>query len=206
MYKSNHNSNKTQIRLTRSFEKYGIDTHIFEIIEECVFDLLNIKERYWQDYYNVLIEGLNCILTETDILPRIESKETRLKRSGENHWNFGGTFSESTKQKMKSAKLGKPLSLETKKKLSLINQGENNNFYGKKHSKETKNKQSESAKNRNISIESEQIRRQNISKNSKKPKSLEHIESIRKSKLGENNPMFGKKWKLVDGKRVYYIP
>lgn len=79
-------------------------------------------------------------------------------------------------------------------------------WLGKKHSKETKNKQSESAKNRNISIESEQIRRQNISKNSKKPKSLEHIESIRKSKLGENNPMFGKKWKLVDGKRVYYIP
>lgn len=205
-YKANHISNKTQIKLIRSFEKYGIDNHIFEVIEECSFYLLNIRERYWQDFFNVLIDGLNCILTETDTLPRVQSKETKLKRSGVNHWNFGVTSSDETKEKMRIAKLGISASLETKQKLSKIHKGENNNFYGKKHSEESKKRQSEAAKNRNISIENEQNRRQNISKNSKKPKSLEHNESIRKSKLGENNPMFGKKWKLVDGKRVYYIP
>ena len=38
----------------------------FEIIEQCILTQLNERERYWQDYYDVLgINGLNCKLTET---------------------------------------------------------------------------------------------------------------------------------------------
>lgn len=70
-----------QIRLHRSFLKYGIDLHVFEIIEECLFDELNIRERYWQDYYNVINKGLNCRLTETYLLKRVTSEETKLKIS-----------------------------------------------------------------------------------------------------------------------------
>jgi group I intron endonuclease len=57
---------ENQVRLFRSLQKYGISEHIFEVVEECAFEELNIKERHWQDFYNVLGEkGLNCKLTGT---------------------------------------------------------------------------------------------------------------------------------------------
>lgn len=85
-----HKSNITQIRLWRSFKKYGVKNHKFEIVEECKFEDLNKRERYWQDNYNVLSKkGLNCILQETDNLTRQYTKECLIKRSGENHWIFG---------------------------------------------------------------------------------------------------------------------
>lgn len=68
-FKSYYNLNKSkkQTRLYNSFLKYGIINHKFEILEECNIEELNIKERYWQDYYNVLDEyGLNCRLTDTN--------------------------------------------------------------------------------------------------------------------------------------------
>ena len=74
----------------------------------------------------------------------------------------------------------------------------------RKHSDETKLKQSESAKIRKITEENEILRREKIAETSKKPKTEEHKENIRQAKIGINNPMFGKKWKLVDGERVYY--
>lgn len=76
----------------------------------------------------------------------------------------------------------------------------------KKHTDESRAKQSESAKNRKITEENEALRRESIAKSSQKPKTAEHTENIRKAKVGSNNPMFGKKWKLVDGKRVFYTP
>ena len=204
-YKANHNSNRTQIKLSRSFDKYGIDSHTFEVIEECDFNLLNIRERFWQDFYNVLIDGLNCILTETDVLPRVQSEETKIKRSGENHWNFEGITSESTRNKMRISKLGKTASLKTKAKLSLIRQGEGNSFFNKCHTIKSRIKQSNSAKIRKITEENEIIRKQGISQTMKIVKrTKEWNKNISEAKKGSNNPMFGKKWKLVDGKRIYY--
>lgn len=167
-YKSNQKSNKLQIKLFNSFQKYGVENHIFEIVEECSILQLNIRERFWQDFYDCLKNGLNCILTATDTLPRITSDELKLKY----------------------------------RERSL---GEKNPFFNKKHSDVTKRLQIESAKNRDITQEGEQIRRDSISSTLKgKSKSNSHIENIRKAKLGSNNPMFGFKWKLVDGKRLYY--
>lgn len=55
-----------QIRLYNSIIKYGWNSHTIELIEECNVDNLNSKERYWQDFYNVLdSQGLNCKLTKT---------------------------------------------------------------------------------------------------------------------------------------------
>jgi group I intron endonuclease len=72
---------KGQPKLYYSFKKYGSKNHKFEIIEKCHFEELNIKERYWQDFYNVLKEGLNCVLTCTNELPMKTSMETRIKKS-----------------------------------------------------------------------------------------------------------------------------
>lgn len=54
---------KGQVKLYRSIKKYGWDSHTFEILCECPIDSLNEKERYYQDMFNVLVEGLNCRLT-----------------------------------------------------------------------------------------------------------------------------------------------
>jgi group I intron endonuclease len=67
---------KKQVMLHYSFKKYGINNHLFEIIEQCSIESLNIRERYWQDYYNVIEDGLNCLLTETTDNVKIYSKIT----------------------------------------------------------------------------------------------------------------------------------
>lgn len=60
-----------QSRLYKSLNKYGVENHTFEIIEECSIEKLNILERYYQDFYNVLSKkGMNCVLTQTENKPR----------------------------------------------------------------------------------------------------------------------------------------
>lgn len=59
----NPKESKKQKILFRSFKKYGIENHQFEIIEECSLDQLDEKELYWGAYYKVLGgNGLNCRL------------------------------------------------------------------------------------------------------------------------------------------------
>lgn len=70
---------KNQTKLYNSFLKYGVDAHIFSIIEECLFEELLCKERYWQDFYDVLNDGLNLKLTECGGQKQIHSQETVLK-------------------------------------------------------------------------------------------------------------------------------
>lgn len=72
---------REQPRLHNSFKKYGVVCHEMTLIETCSFKDLNVRERYWQDCYEVLGKmGLNCVLTATDTLPTIISEETKLKR------------------------------------------------------------------------------------------------------------------------------
>lgn len=100
---------KGQIKLYRSFNKYGIENHIFEIVEECDVELLNERERHYQDLYDVLNEGLNCLLTETNHLSGKRCKETcdKIKENNAKYW------------------LGKHHSIKTKDKISKANTGKN---------------------------------------------------------------------------------
>lgn len=146
------NKNKYQYRVYNSLKKYGIENHIFEVIEECAIELLNIRERYWQDFYNVLSEnGLNCRLTTTNDKSGELSIETKEKMSliqkGNTHW-LGKKHSNETKLKMSEKlignkhNLGKKHSDETKEKMSKWQKGisKSNNRKGLFHSNETKNK------------------------------------------------------------------
>jgi hypothetical protein len=60
---------------------HGVDSHIFEVVEECLESDLNDRERYWQTYHDVLNVGLNLILTKTDNKSGKSSKETKIKIS-----------------------------------------------------------------------------------------------------------------------------
>ena len=78
------------------------------------------------------------------------------------------------------AKFGKP-SDETIEKIRTANTG-------KKFSDKTKEKMSRAR----LGLKDSDITKQKKAISASKPKTKEHIENIRKSKLGENNPMFGK--------------
>lgn len=67
---------KGQPKLYNSIVKYGFSEHVFEVLEECLVEELNRRERYWQDFYNVLEGGLNCVLVPADGLTKVLSAET----------------------------------------------------------------------------------------------------------------------------------
>lgn len=70
-----------QHKLFRSFRKYNVVEHVFEVIEECNEKHLNERERYWQDFYDVLSNnGLNLKLTKTADRSGKMSKESVEKR------------------------------------------------------------------------------------------------------------------------------
>jgi group I intron endonuclease len=58
----NIKESKGQVKLNRSFKKYGIDNHKFDIVEYCTLEQLDNREIYWGTIYNVLKIGLNCRL------------------------------------------------------------------------------------------------------------------------------------------------
>lgn len=142
---------KKQARLKESIEKYGWDNHIFEIVEECIVDKLNERERYWQDFYDVLGDkGLNCTLTKTNDKsgelsektkekikfanlglkhPNWRNKIKSISQGGEKHWTKSKNFSEESKIKMR----------ESQKRL--YENGYINPNKGKIVSEETKQKQ-----------------------------------------------------------------
>jgi group I intron endonuclease len=80
-YKSNIELLIKQPKLYNSIKKHGWENHTFEVIEECEIEDLNCRERYWQDFYDVLNGGLNCVLTQTNLLPYRISEESRKIKS-----------------------------------------------------------------------------------------------------------------------------
>lgn len=83
---------KGQPKLYASLVKYGFSKHIFEVIEECKVEELNVRERHWQDFYNVISEkGLNCKLTKTEDKSGYYSIESR-KKNSETHKAFNNTL------------------------------------------------------------------------------------------------------------------
>lgn len=133
-YLKQYKAMSTQVRLYNSFLKHGAENHIFEVIEECNIDLLNERERFWQDYYNAIgLNGLNCVLIKTDSKRTVWSQETRDKLSKSLKGKFSG---EKNPMYGRVGELnyfyGKKHTQETKDKISQKNTGINNYFYGKK--------------------------------------------------------------------------
>lgn len=116
-----------QIRIHNSLQKYGYDAHSIVLIEQCSVDNLNQRERYWQDFYDVIGEnGLNCRLTATN--------------------DKSGFLSESSKHKLSIAKKKVVIDGEWREKFAY-------DWSGKNHSEETKRKMSESAKGKKKTAE-----------------------------------------------------
>ena len=118
---------KAQVKLYRSFIKYGIANHLFEIIHECNVDELNKIERYYQDLFSACSKsGLNCVLTAYKNRRYEISNETRIK------------LSEAAKKQ--NRQINRVVSLETRLKISVANTG-------KKRTDEQKNRLRNAVKN-----------------------------------------------------------
>jgi group I intron endonuclease len=72
---------KSQPKLYRSFLKYGFENHLFETIENCTIEQLNDRERYWQEFFDCIGAGLNCILIATENAPSKRCQSTKDKIS-----------------------------------------------------------------------------------------------------------------------------
>lgn len=109
---------KGQVKLYNSFIKYNVKKHSFEVIEECNIELLNDRERYYQDLYSVLTKGLNCILTKsTDRIMKC-SDETKLKMK-----NSSLGFKHTEESKIKMSESQKRQSKETRLRKSIAATG-----------------------------------------------------------------------------------
>lgn len=144
-------------KLFLSFKKHGIDKHVFDIIETCLINELNTKERYWQEYYKSVEKGLNCVYTKTEDKSGKMSFETKAKISLANK---GKIISDECKLKLRLHNLGKKQSKQTIEKrvfklrgknisksqkmfLSESRLNNNNPFFGKNHSEISKVKMRE---------------------------------------------------------------
>lgn len=130
-YSKRHNAYKNhkckrQPKLFASIEKYGFINHTIELIKECQVEELNYYERYYQEYYESVLNGLNLRYTATT--------------------DKSGFMSEETKKKMSDSGKGKIMSEEWRKNLGLV-------WLGRNHTEETKKKMSEANKGKKKSAE-----------------------------------------------------
>lgn len=176
---------KPQKRLYNSLLKYGSDSHIFEIIEECEESEMFKLELKYGILYEVLGEnGLNCQLPKADdlIYSKTRAKEASCspeRREKARLSGLGRTHSQVSKDKISAAKKGIKRSDEFKEKMRQIA------LNRPPVSEETKNKISVSSSNR---VHSEQTKVK-----MRKPKTEEWKEKNRKPKsntvnyTGKNN-------------------
>lgn len=115
---------KNQIRLYNSYKRYGVNKHIFEVVEECLEEDLNSRERYWQDYFNVTgKQGLNCKLQAGNGKSGKLAAEVKLKIGRANKGKLKQPVSKETREKIALAKRGKSLTEGHKRKIAEGNKG-----------------------------------------------------------------------------------
>jgi len=144
---------KEQIKIYNSLLKYGVDAHIFEVLELCDTEELNNRERHYQDLYDSVANGLNLLYVKSEHFNGGHSEESKKKISDslkgrtftdEHKYKIGlnnsrRVMSAETKEKHRLNRLGKKASAESIEKQILKR-------LGSKRSEETKKKMSESAK------------------------------------------------------------
>ena len=117
---------KKQPKLKNSFLKHGVENHQFDIIEYCSEEELNCSERFWQDEFDVLNGGLNCVLQDCGEKRKVYNEELRKKISeskiGDKNPNWGKKMSQEAIEKRNSnpyrkTTKGRAQSEETRQKM-----------------------------------------------------------------------------------------
>lgn len=117
-YKSLRSSVKTSVKLYRSFLKYGVDKHTFEILDLCTKQDLNKYERFYQQVYNSISNGLNCVLTGCDGKPRENQPMTEKQKMQISKVHKGKVLSKETIDKIKTARANQIITKDHKENIS----------------------------------------------------------------------------------------
>ena len=156
-------------RLQNCFNKYGEQSLVFKIIQNCTQNELNVSEQLWLDkcFNDPLNMNCNPISAKPPCnIGRQHSEETKNKMSAS---QTGKKMSEEAKNKMSIFQTGKKITQEQKNKLKIINTGKKHTLESRQKisdaqqgkikkrgyqlSEETKNKMSISATGRKLSEE-----------------------------------------------------
>jgi group I intron endonuclease len=121
LHKYVHESGRCNYHLYNSFRKYGFDAHIFEVVEECMDSELNDRERYYQDKYNSIKEGLNSRYTKSNDKSGRLSEETLKKLSNIRKGRIAPNKGKPMPEHQRIAQTGRKLSDEAKQKISEAN-------------------------------------------------------------------------------------
>jgi group I intron endonuclease len=124
---------KSQKKLYRSFNKYGIDAHVFEVVEECDVDILFEREIFWIEYYNSFEKGLN--LTKGGENPPIQNKPKsaeHIQKIRKSRLERGYKHSEETIENIRKAIIGIKQSDETIEKRVSQFRGKESKMKGRK--------------------------------------------------------------------------
>jgi len=150
IYIGKHKSNTNRrylgsgIKLKQAIKKYGYCNFSVEILEYCKNEIeLNDREKYWIAEHNSRNRNVGYNISEGgdsgDVVINYflgknlteEHKQNisinHADVSGENNPMFGKTHSKRVRDKLRDLRLNKPLSMETRKKMSKKKCGENNN-------------------------------------------------------------------------------
>ena len=167
-YSKRHNAYKNhkckgQPKLFASIEKYGFINHTIEIIKECQVEDLNYYERYYQEYYESVLNGLNLRYTATT--------------------DKSGFMSEESKKRMSDSGKGKIITEEWRKNLGLV-------WLGRNHTEETKKKMSDAAKGKKKSPEhiakiQATLKTMQMPKRSEETKALQSLNSGKSKKVNQ---------------------
>ena len=167
-YSKRHNAYKNhkckrQPKLFASIEKYGFINHTIEIVKECQVEDLNYYERYYQEYYESVLNGLNLRYTATT--------------------DKSGFMSEESKKKMSNSGKGKVMSEEWRKNLSIAGMN-------RKHTEEEKQKISQAHKGKKKSAEhiakiQATLKTMQMPKRSEQTKALQSLNNGKSKKVNQ---------------------
>jgi group I intron endonuclease len=106
----NLNKIKNQRAIHNSLKTHGIESHLFEVVELCESENLKVRERYYQELFNSVEDGLNCFYTPTQEKLKKHSKETieimSKKSKGINNPFYGKKHSECSLKKISESSKG----------------------------------------------------------------------------------------------------
>lgn len=106
----NPNKIKGQKAIYNSILKYGYESHKIKILELCDESVLLERERFYQEYFNSVENGLNCFYTGTKDKKKKYSEETKKimseKSSGKNNSFYGKKHTDESLKRMSDSSKG----------------------------------------------------------------------------------------------------
>lgn len=109
-------------KFQKAWNKYGAENFVFSVVEYVENDQLILREQYWIGFYDAVSNGYNTCLIASSSLGLKRSKETKEKLRLS---HLGKKLPPEQVKKIIKKLTGRPVSAETREKISKSNIGKN---------------------------------------------------------------------------------